>query len=366
MRYGLYALGLLAVAGCNPYQNLDGDFYLGPVDAKDFQPAYQGAGFDPNSSVGTIFPSYAGVSGGGVVAYYPFPAGVDPLTIDLAEGGGRALVYVFDGNSSADTDKCKKPRDNYQYDARADFVRFDRQGNIFEDDSPAPMPDDPSYVPVYAEVPVASNGEGCNTVHSAEGLVSNRQVTVATGPKPSDENAHAVGKPDGKYLAMAMVDPRSMVLLPDGSLNPTNGLGAERWGFINHLLTAYVEGGVIPTETVAVPDPMGGPDVLTIVAKPATLYAPNVVLDDMGMAVACDPMDPTNPDAPCIGSGLDLIDGVGGGSGARGDAGYSPICSVRTFTPTDPMNPEADPADIDPASLDPDTGIFIYCFQVAQ
>ena len=39
MRHGLKVLGLLAVAGCNPYQNLDGDFYLGPVNPKDFQAA---------------------------------------------------------------------------------------------------------------------------------------------------------------------------------------------------------------------------------------------------------------------------------------------------------------------------------------
>src|SRR4051812_37628500 len=118
MRIGLYALGLLAVTGlgCNPYQNLDGDFYLGPVDAKSFQPAYQGAGFDPNASAGTIAPSVAGISGGGAVAYYVFPAGADPLTIDDAAGGGRALVYVFDGDPSADTNKCKKPSDNYKFD----------------------------------------------------------------------------------------------------------------------------------------------------------------------------------------------------------------------------------------------------------
>src|SRR5439155_17140929 len=99
-----------------------------------------------------------------------------------------------------------------------------------------------------------------------------------------------------------------------------------------------------------------------IQAKPATLYAPNTTLDMKGMPVVCDAAAPTDPAAPCIGLGFDLLDGVGGGTdGSRGMAGYSPICAVRTFTPADPAAPPADPADIDPATLDPDTGTFIYC-----
>src|SRR4051812_10728175 len=99
MRTRSWALGLLLCAGCNPYKNLDGDFYLGAVDAKNFQPAYLGLGFDDTSSPGTIVPSLAGVVGGGVIAYYAFPAGPDALTIDVAGGGTRALAYVFDGDS---------------------------------------------------------------------------------------------------------------------------------------------------------------------------------------------------------------------------------------------------------------------------
>src|SRR3954463_10078096 len=113
------ALGFLAaalaasVAGCNPYKNLDGDFYLGPVDAAKFQPAYLGAGFDSGSSAGTFAPAIAGIAGGGAVAYYAFPAGPDALILDDAGGGTRALAYIFDGSSAADTDKCKPPSADY-------------------------------------------------------------------------------------------------------------------------------------------------------------------------------------------------------------------------------------------------------------
>jgi hypothetical protein len=366
MRHGLYALGLLAVAGCNPYQNLDGDFYLGPVDAKSFQKPYQGSGFDPNASQGTITPALAGVAGGNVVAYYAFPTGADPLTIDQVDAHSRALVYVFDGDSSKDTTKCKKPSDNYIYNARTDFVRFDRQGNVFEDQSAGVLPDAASYVPVYEEVPVASNGEGCQTIHSAEGLVTNPGVTVAHGAKPSDENEHAVGTPDGKYLAVAVIDPRAFVLAPDGTVD-SGGNGGQRFGFINHMLLAYIEGGPIPTQVVTVPGMMGAPDQMVISAKTATIYAPNVTLDMKGKPVQCDLAAPTDPMAPCIGLGADLIDGTTPGSDAtRGAAGYSPICAVRTFTPADPKNLPTDPAAIDPATLDPDTMTFIYCLQVAQ
>jgi hypothetical protein len=374
MRHGLYLLGLLTAAGCNPYQNLGGDFYLGAVDATNFQPPYLGAGFTATRSVGTISPSLAGTKGGGAVGYYPFPTVGDPTIIDVASGGGTASIYIFDGDDGTDTNKCKPPSKNYVYDVQRDYVNFNFQGNVFEDESPVPVlpvvdtdPNDPPYVPVYAEVPVTSNGENCQSIHSAENLVKDKTVTVATGPKPIDDpSAHATGNPDGKYLAIAMIDPRAEVLLPDGSLGP-NFLGATRWGYYNHYLAGYLEGGQIPTAMATMPDPNGGPDIPIIVAKLATLLAPNTSIDPKTMMpVGCDTADPTDPAAPCIGLGADLLEGVNGADATRGASGYSPICHIRTFTPADPTMPPLDPGDVDPASLDPDAGAFVYCLQVSQ
>src|SRR4051812_47752508 len=181
------------VVGCNPYHNLDGDFYIGPVDATKFPEAYQGAGIDETGAVGTIVPSVAAVEGGALVAYYAFPVSPDvanPLrlrsenTTALRE---RALLYVFDGNAEADTANCNKPAD-YVYDVQRDFVRFDRQGNIFQQKQTsrdtAVTPDQAGYMPIYAEVPVASAGEPCNGIHSAEGLVKGGKVAVSTMPPP--------------------------------------------------------------------------------------------------------------------------------------------------------------------------------------
>jgi hypothetical protein len=377
-------LGLLAVAGCNPYHNLGGDFYLDPVDATNFSPAYLGAGFSSEQTPGTIS-SLPSIAAGGVeIDFYAFPAvaGNDPTLID--DGSGRQLAYIFDGDASQDTSKCTPPNAHYLYDAQRDFVRFDRQGNVFEDEG-AVLPDDPSYEPVYAQVDATSNGEGCNTVHSAEGLVKNHNVTVKLGTDSVESGDHALGVPDGKYLALAAIDPRAFVTFPDGTVNDSNGIGPQRFGWYNHYLLAYMEGGAIPVDMITTPDPAGGPDTTSMVARTATIYIPNDLIDSMGNETTCNLAAPapcvvtdstgaqtacaSSAPAPCIDLAIDgtpvaLMVGADGGSPARGDAGYSPICSVRTFTPDDPTAPPTDPGDGSQLNLDDDAGVFVYCFQV--
>jgi hypothetical protein len=366
---------LAGACGCNPYHNLDGDFYVGPVDATHFPDAYLGAGFDGAGSVGTISPSVASVAGGASVAYYMFPvtAGVDPTVLRVQTATAtreRALVYVFDGGEALDSSKCTPPAPDYVYDVQRDFVRFDREGNVFQQpqtsrDSAA-LPDGANYMPIYAEVPVASMGEGCQSIHSAEGLVQTSRATVQTVAPPAGvANTFATGVPDGKYVAWAMIDPRAIVRLPDGSLD-ANGMGPQRWGWYNHFLAAYVEGGYVPTQMATVPGQMGAPDQMVVQAQAATLYAPNTFVDSKGATVNCDSAAPTDPNAPCIGNGFDVLDGFNGMSAARGEAGYSPLCHVLTFTPADPKSPPASPADIDPQTIDPDSGTFVYCLQVSE
>ncbi len=360
---------------CTPYQNLTGDFYIGPVDPAKFPKAYQGAGYDSGGAFGMILPVPASVAGGTPIAYYSFPAtaGVDPTVLRSDDGttvSDRAPFYLFDGDDAHDTKSCTPPSPNYEFDVRHDFVRFDRQGNVFQEQQissdPPALPSDDGYVPVYAEVPVTSGGEGCQTIHSSEGLVANSQAHVQTTPPPPDTQEHAVGVTDGKYLAVALIDPTAQVYNPDGSLDPVTALGPQRFGWFNHFLVAYIEGGYIPTAMATVPGMNGAPDTHVIAAQTATLYAPNTFIGPDGNPAQCDPNDPAGAMAPCVGNGFDVIDGVNSMNGARGQAGYSPICHVLTYTPADPTAPAVDPADIDPSTLDPDTGTFIYCFQVAQ
>src|SRR6478736_2724891 len=161
-RMRLLALTTLLAAGlfgCNPYTNLTGDFYIGPIDATGWPDAYLGQGFDPTGAVGTIVPSVAAVEGGEAVAYYAFPVSADvtnPLRLRSESATSvreRALMYVFDGDAAIDTPRCVAPPD-YVYDEQRDFVRFNVQGNIFQQrltsrDS-AVTPDQPGYMPIYA------------------------------------------------------------------------------------------------------------------------------------------------------------------------------------------------------------------------
>jgi hypothetical protein len=356
------ALALLALAGCNPYHNLDGDFYLGPVDAAKFPAAYLGQGFDGAGSVGTIAPATAAVAGGAQVVYYGFPvgAGANALKLRSASGGtivDREPVYVFDGDPTRDSTACVAPS-GYVYDLQRDFVRFDRQGNVFQEaqssgDAPG-LPGD-GYLPAYAEVPVTSSGEACQSVRSSEFLVTNPSLSVMTTPPPSGTQRDAVGVPDGKYLAMAVVDPRAIVLDASGGLDG-NGMGPQRWGFYAHYLVAYLEGGYVPTRVAMVPGMNGGPPTQLTEGLPMLLYAPNS---------GCNAAHPLDPTTPCIGKGQDVIDGLSGMPGVRGQPGYSPICHVLTYTPGS-AGPATSPSQIDPATLDPDTNSYVYCLQLAQ
>jgi len=64
------------------------------------------------------------------------------------------------------------------------------------------------YAPIVAEVPVTSNGEGCQSIKSSATLVTTSDVVVDTvPPKFPIPNAKPTGVPDGRFLAWAIVDP---------------------------------------------------------------------------------------------------------------------------------------------------------------
>jgi hypothetical protein len=157
------------------------------------------------------------------------------------------------------------------------------------------------------------------------------------------------------------------VKLPDGSVDPNTLLGPQRFGWFNHFLVAYIDGGYVPTTSQTVPGMMGAPDQTLVVASEMTLFAPNTWTGADGNPTGCNPATPTDPAAPCIGQGFDVIAGVNGASGARGQAGYSPLCHVMTYTPTPGGPPATDPDNVQGAgTLDMDTGTYVYCLQVAQ
>jgi hypothetical protein len=344
LRLGL--AGVLASAllpACNPYQNRDGEYLAGAVDPGGFPEAYLGAGGDPKRGGGKFRPAIAFVHGE-KIGYFAFPftdaqnGASDPLSLDNITP--VANVYVFDPGGPA---KCVAPK-NYLYDQRRDMVRFDEQGAVF-----TRLPDADGYAPIVAEVPVMSAGEHCQDIKSEETLLQRADVDV---PKEGGSTANEVinGIPDGKYLAWALIDPRADVL-PHGP----NGLGPEGWGWYNHYLTAYIDGGYIPT---------------TVVPQSGTVEAHDEIVDSQTLYYPAQHKKTNDQSNNVIvsgkpGDGYDLVDHK------RGQDGYSPICHVFSYTPTDPMNP---PQSIDAfddaeaasaAAPDADHG-YIYCLQVAQ
>jgi hypothetical protein len=341
------------LSACAPYPNRVGDYYAGPMDGSKFPAAYRGDGASA-TAFGTILPAQATVAGQPVGYYaFPMPAIAEPLILKT-DRRKRPLVYVFGADDpSRDSQVCQKPSEDYVFDQRRDAVRFDRQGNVFQQrmtsSDPATLPSDTGYLPVYEEVPVVANGIDCQGVKSAEGLVRNDRLMVETvPPKVSGPNTHPTGVGDGKFLAWAVLDPVALVALPDLTLDPNTGLGPQRWGWFDHLLAAYLDGGYVPVDTRVVPGMMGEPDQMQVVARAQTLYTPNTVRDPQSGAPA--------PGGP--GSGHDVLEG------RRGEPAYSPICHVRTFTPADLNALPTDVAQIDPASLDPDQNLYLFCLQV--
>jgi hypothetical protein len=402
---------MLAASACKPYGDWGkGEFYAGAFDATNFPiqqefcdcapptagappntncsgptdaegnnveaPGqlcwpYNGRGYAWTSTQGTFEPIHATVDGRPVIFYhFPAPQG----TLVETETRKRALVYVFDptttNNGAEDTKNCTPPKPDYVYDLRTDYIRFDRQANIFQQKQnstyPVATPADVnplsgsafvnSYTPVYAQVPVTTNNLACNSLKSAEGLVQSKNVSLELVPKPEGANefTFATGKPDGTYRAFAIIDPAADVQ-PN---NPATLLGPQRWGYIDHYLVAYIDGGVLPTMPGT--RMSGGRPIATVEGVAQALYFPSTVMgkDDDG--------NPTPVEgAPFL--GFDVLEG------ARGDAAYSPLCHVFMYFNPTPATPATSVAEVMAAAAQAppgeerivDTGKYVYCLQPA-
>lgn len=342
----LAALGALCSLGsaCNVYDRHTGEFNAGAVDPAKFPAAYLGLGGKGNMpGSGAFVPALAKVKGKDV-SYYAFPLppvqadAEDPLDV---EGVAPPLGYVFDPTATGPIPTkagCQAP-DRYMYDPQKDAVRLDEQGSIF-----TLLPDADGYAPLVAQVPVTSAGALCQDIKSEETLLKRSDVNVPKVPPPSElPDGKPAGKPDGKLLAWAIIDPAARVLAPGESPDDpgATGLGLQRFGWYDHFLLAYLDGGYAPTATV-----MGKQKLVT-----QKLYYPAQVLDDGAM----DPRD-AKP-----GEGFDVLEA------ARGEAGYSPICEARAYAMVDmDMKPVvvSDVKDIDPMSIDEDNVQYFYCLQV--
>jgi hypothetical protein len=392
---------------------------------------YQGLGFQYQFQYGTVMASTAWVRGQ-QVAYYAFPAPLGNLLDSYTNvvGGTRSrrpLVYVFDGAVGRESTQCTTPTRDYVFDQQRDYIRFDQQATVFGQKQtpsgyPGPalpeedqryafglsgVPDDALvdilsppgalnsvYLPAYAEVAVTSDGLECQSLKSSEGIVTSDKVKLATDPRPatsSDANLFATGKPTGKYLAYALLDPVADVRAPNftpayglpgepadpaplfpyslydaGPTDPNTGLGPQRWGFFNHFLVSFIDGGYIPTLPASVtPSADGTFETTTIKARAQILYVPSLAyvptVDANGNYVLA-PNDPTIGQLVPPGIGYDVLESK------RGDAAYSPLCKVIQYPNPDPdtiARSVDEVVTITNGGALVDLG-YVYCLQLAQ
>jgi hypothetical protein len=357
----------LVLAGCNPYFQRSGEYMAGTVDPVNFPPPYLGGG-SPKKGGGVFKPSVAWAAGT-QVSYYPFPATAGQTALFAMNKGAIVIgnkatptppAYVFDPPFPS-KQQCVPPHD-YVFNQWQDVVRYDEQGSIFTALPTAnyqlgALPTF-SYIPVVAETVVTSNGEGCQSIKSASGLAASSGTTVQaqlmtdTSGKPTlDPNTNnPTAMPDGKFLAWAIVDPGAEV----DPIDPSTGWGPQKWGWYDHYLTAYLDGGYVPTAPGTITAADGSTKPVTT-ATPQTIYVP----------LGKDKLGATAPAAATgkLGSKYDVIDA------ARGTPNYSPVCLVMTFTEEDWKKPASSSDQIDKSTLKPATAAtsatpFIYCLQL--
>jgi hypothetical protein len=314
----LCLLGLgLGIAACDPYERFgEGESDLGPVDPVSFPPANLGVQDtgapgnrkQPGQGSFSATPAFAK---GEAVGYYAYPFPRAALAGDsLLVGGDAPNAYVF----TADY-KCTPPA-GYRRNARLDEVPYDLQGNIFTALPEATysyerLPQS-SYLPVVAQIPVSSPKLPCQEPKSEEALARLGGAVAR--------------KPDGTLLAWLIIDPAAPVYAPGDSIETSNGVGLQRWGWFNRYLVAYLEGGAIAVAdaTVMVDGmPMTVPHMVT-----QRLYYPrSLVMSDAGMG----PGE--------LGAGYDVL------AAKRGDAAYSPVCEVVSYDAGAPLAVAALPQD---------------------
>lgn len=347
-----------SLLGCTPYEYRFGEYSAGTVDPIKFPKAYLGEGGDGKKPGSGTFQYLTGYVRKEAVGYYLLPLSgaqakaADPLELSALR---TPLTYVFDPGPRGpeeDSSRCLAPS-GYDWSKsetrRVDAVRGDRQGAVF---TGLPVETDPAgssaYVPIVSEVVVTSAGQRCQDLKSEASLIERAGVDVQLPlvPPPAEvPDGQAVGKPTGRFLAYAIIDPGADVRFPgsDGSQwYDGYKLGPQRWGWFRRYLLAYLDGGYVPTEPLSPPG--------TMRARAQRIFFPSEVWDTA-----------ENKRVPAeLGQGADVLEF------RRGEEGYSPLCRVFSFVPKNPqMALEQSVAEIDPAAVT-DTGRLVYCLQTQR
>jgi|SRR5579883_891049 len=332
------ASALALAGGCGGNGHPIEEPLVGAVDGSQFPVAYRGAGVHVGSPTGDgLITASAAFAHGKAVAYYRFAFPGNDLNVDdllpSFDGSDPALAYVFD------------PAPPSPYPAMpACMVTPDQEGEGFHRDRQDPiftrLPAAPDYLPLVQEVTVTSNGEPCQALKSEAGVIANNkgavEVNLSAGVTP------VRGRPDGRYLAWAIIDPYTHVADVNGNFDSAAARAAYKTGFFDRYLLAYIDGGY--ATTTAVTDNGTGGGAVVLVTQ--NLYYPS-----------------TLPPAESGGTPREGAPGMGHDvlQYARGEAGYSPICHLVPFTPPDPSNLPTSADAIPASAIGPDTGEYAFC-----
>ena len=389
-RKPFFVAALVACSGaaCQLYPSWNGEFSAGPADPVNYPPAYVGVSGDHSKSGAGTFTQLRAFSEAAAIGYFSFPFAStvlplpaknppDPLLLS-ANGVASTIipapqVFVFDPTPGSQpfpkVPKCVAPS-GYVYDQQHDEVSYADQGNIF-----TALPNATysltkaaswAYEPIVAETAISSNGEDCQGIKS--------QTTVT-------QSLSAKAQPDGHYLAWPIIDGGAAVYRVGESLNAgATGLAYQHWGWFNHYLVAYLDGGYIPTDATAAAD--GSPQVHMVAQKlyypvskitiPTTASGTPTCATNNGGCPTTATCDESTGKVLCtgtgaIGQGYDVI------AAPRGSDGYSPVCQVFTYkvaTTVTPGQLPQDAATIESASGPYKASItaastpYIFCLQV--
>lgn len=346
-----------ATCGCDFHDGrLDGEFNAGGADPYNYPPPYRGTGARREVAASGVFTEIAAHAGGHPVGYYlfpfspgqvpttsypaPSPSGwpdgvIDPLRVSgpgtaVGKSSGNPvpvpLVYNFDSPGGPDplasSAKCTPPA-GYTPNAYHDAFPRNEQWNVF-DFPPDRFTTFPfgglptwSYRPVVAEVAVTTEHLGCQDVKSERTLLDlAERGSLQLDRMPAQPDGTRPGKPDGRYLAWALIDPGAAVVRVGETVDvfqggKVSGTSIQKYGWYAQFIVAYIDGGYIPVED----GPMiaGAP---TQRMRPQRLYYPRSPVIDGDSAA---------PGA--LAHGYDVLEA----DRFQDPDAYSPVCEVWTY-----------------------------------
>lgn len=353
----LATLGSSVLAGCNIYPSWEGAFSAGPADPFNYPPAYLGTRGDRARPASGSFTETQAYAGGERIGYYAFPfspvalnstatPAPDPLSLTIGGNENPVLptpvAYNFDGSTVEQAQggaRCIAPVD-YTFNPQRDEIPLSEQAHVFTKLPQATYSFTAtptwSYAPVVKEVAISDTNYPCQAYKEEEA------ITKTYKPIPDST----------RYMLWPIIDTGAAVYRLGQSAANSGGVGAQRFGWFNHYLVAYLDGGPVPTVTSARED---GTELVRM--RTQRLFFPR-------SQISTTRNGNTTTANGSIGQGYDVLEA------ARGRSGFSPVCAVFTYDLGAATANNAVPKDADEivanyeSTFRPANPPYVYCLQL--